>query len=325
MWLLHLGGGNAGRCEKQHFPKPARLKFEQMLVYAFLLLTLVIAGIGLWLAARAHRPILWQTVLAASICSFVYLYGAWVYCSVYLKYAFALVALALVLRSMFRRRAERRPAKHPIGQAILALVFVMLCVLYFTGTAPHTGYADLRFPMKGDRYFVLQGGKGLPANIFHYNSRRAAYAMDIVKLDQWGRRCRNIFSKELSDYYIFGDTVFAPCDGIVRRAVSDNPDNIPPRRERGPHNLNGVLIESQDYTVFLGHMQHGQVFVQPGDWVKAGQPLGLAGNSGASLEPHLHIQAHSKGTDGLPWYAQPQLQLHFDGSTYLLFQEIDRR
>jgi hypothetical protein len=295
-----------------------------MLVYCFLLLTLITAGIGLSLAYHtdSYRPI--QLALTISLCTFVYLYGAWVYSSIFLKYAFALIALTLTLRGVLKRPPTDHK-RHRFLHAILSVVFAAMCVLYFTGTAPQTGYADLHFPMKGTGYFVLQGGKGLPANIFHYNSRRAAYAMDIAKLDNWGRRCRKIFSKDLKDYYIFGDTIFAPCDGIVRRAISDNPDNIPPNRNRGPHNLNGVLIESNNFTVFLGHMQQGKVFVHLNDIVKSVQPKGLAGNSGSSLEPHLHIQAHRNSTDVSPLYRQPQLQLRFDCKTYLLFEVIDEQ
>jgi len=204
----------------------------------------------------------------------------------------------------------------------LLLFSAVMNILYFTGTTGETEYADLEFPLHAGNYYVLQGGKGLPANLFHFNSRRAVYAMDVVRLDRYGRRANRIFSGNLEDYYIFGDTIFAPCSGIVERAVDDNPDNIPPHRERGPHNLNGVVIDGSGYTVFLGHMQLHKVFVRAGDSVHAGQALGLAGNSGMSIEPHLHIQVHKKSTDGSPWYRQPQLFIRFRGKPYLLFQKI---
>lgn len=208
---------------------------------------------------------------------------------------------------------------------LLSGIFLALNILYFTGTAGYTEYAQLAFPMQRGKYFVLQGGKGLPANVAHFSSRRAVYAMDIVKLDRWGRRCSKIFSKSLADYFIFGDTVYSPCDGIIERAIGSNPDNVPPHRERGPHNLNGVVIDGAAYTVFLGHMQQGKVFVSAGQHVVLGQALGLAGNSGMSIEPHLHIQAHKKATDGRMWYEMPQLFILFDEQEYLLFEEIDAR
>jgi murein DD-endopeptidase MepM/ murein hydrolase activator NlpD len=50
-----------------------------------------------------------------------------------------------------------------------------------------------------------------------------------------------------------------------------------------------AIMQSGDYRVFLAHFIMGNVFVKAGDIVTAGQPLGLAGNSGFSAEPHLHI------------------------------------
>ena len=65
--------------------------------------------------------------------------------------------------------------------------------------------------------------------------------------------------------------------------------------------------------------------VKTGDSVKLGQPLALVGNSGFSLEPHLHIQAHKRSGTGLPWYREPQLFIEFDGRAYLLFEVIRPR
>ena len=40
---------------------------------------------------------------------------------------------------------------------------------------------------------------------------------------------------------------------------------------------------------FYAHMQPGSLRVKVGDKVKAGQVLGLLGNTGNSSEPHLHF------------------------------------
>ena len=53
------------------------------------------------------------------------------------------------------------------------------------------------------------------------------------------------------------------------------------------------------------HLQPGSISVKRGDRVKAGQVLGLLGNSGNSTEPHLHFQAGDDrellGGDGVPF------------------------
>jgi murein DD-endopeptidase MepM/ murein hydrolase activator NlpD len=41
------------------------------------------------------------------------------------------------------------------------------------------------------------------------------------------------------------------------------------------------------------HLKNGSVCVRPGDTVRGGDPLGLVGNSGSSLQPHLHFQVMS--------------------------------
>jgi hypothetical protein len=232
------------------------------------------------------------------------------------------VLIISILRKKTFTGSKMTTAK-TIMNTSLAAILGTLIILYFTGTAgkPY-GVANLALPFKTGTYFVFQGGEGLPTNIFHYGGRRTLYAMDIIKLNSAGARAKHIFSTRLEDYEIFNDTIYSPCTGIVLKTESANPDNIPPNRKRGPKNLNHVLIETSSLYVFLGHLKQNSVFVKTGDSVIIGQPLGLAGNSGSSLEPHLHIQAHAKTNPGIPWYKEPQLLIKFNGKSYLLFEEI---
>ena len=295
-----------------------------MLVYSLLLITLLLGLYSIILIVKARRVHWSLAVLAVPLAVFIYLYGAWIYVSFYSKYVFGVAFLVAFIVGISRKKLPPRKIA-ALRMAIntgMSLVLDTMIVLFFTGTSGTPETVELDFPLKKGNYFVLQGGKGLPTNIFHYNAHHAVYAMDIVRLNDGGQRCSKIFSRNNDEYFIFRDTVYSPCDGIVRRAIDDNPDNIPPERKRGPHNLNGVVLESDRCYVFLGHLMQNAVFVKAGDVVKAGTPLGLAGNSGMSIEPHLHIQAHKKSNDGSPWYSQPQLYIHFNGQGYLLFQRI---
>ncbi len=297
-----------------------------MFPFLTLSMSLMLFVLAMHLTWRARhyyvRAQLARITAGAMLACFAYLYGAWAFGSIYLRNVLALGWIIAAGLSLLRSRQGAKAQGRTVSFLVLAFLFLVLNILFFTGTAGNTGYAELQFPLKGGRYLVLQGGRGLPANIFHYSNHHAVYAMDIVKLDKWGRRGEKVFSKRLDDYFIYGDTVFAPCAGIVVRAVSDNPDNTPPDRRRGPHNLNGVVIHGERCTVFLGHMQQGRVFVRVGQAIVAGQALGLAGNSGMSIEPHLHIQAHALSNDIRLWYAQPQLFMRFDGKEYLLNDQI---
>ncbi len=300
-----------------------------MIVYTMLGITLLIALyciVAIWRSASRRLKYNWARLLGTiSTSSFIYLYGTWVYLSVYAKYVFgALILAGLIAGLVGRKREQPVVRKNAVLHLLVFFVFGGLSILYFTGTTGKAKEVALSFPLKTGKYFVLQGGKGLPTNIFHYGFRGAVYAMDIVKLNDFGNRAEHVFSSKLEDYRIFGDTIYSPCDGLIGRAVDDNPDNIPPSRERGPHNTNSVLIETDSFYVFMAHLKERSVFVKEGDVIRTGQPLGLAGNSGFSLEPHLHIQVHEKTNKG-PWYKDPPLYISFDGRSYLMFEVISPR
>lgn len=294
-----------------------------MIVYLILGITLLIALLSLIVAYRGASRGGWlQLLCGAALAIFIYLYGAWVYCSVYLAYFFACLFIATAAAGLLGARKQHRyNGLQQVTNTIGVILPATLTVLYFTGTTGTPESVSLPLPFKNGTYYIFQGGKGLPTNLFHFSSRHAVYAVDLIKLNGNGQRSRHIFSKDLNDYFIFNDTVYSPCEGIIERAVDDNPDNIPPERKRGPHNLNGVVIANHRFYLFMGHFKYRSVFVHTGDRVVAGTPLGLAGNSGSSLEPHLHIQAHKK-EDEKPWYRQDPLFIRFYGKEYLLFQEI---
>jgi hypothetical protein len=298
-----------------------------MFIYGLLLLTFALALFSLILLFSASNIVLrhsWSRILLAlALGVFIYLYGTWVYLTIHAKYVFGVCLLICIVISFFRKKREgRNPRawKSAINLFFTALL-VVLSVLYFTGTTGKARTIELSFPLKTGRYFVLQGGKGLPTNLFHYSLRGAVYAMDIVKLKPDGSRADKIFSRRLKDYAIFGDTLYSPCNGRVARAYGDNPDNIPPDMTRGPQNTNQVLIETDSSYVFLAHLKKGSVVVKEGDRVTYGQPLGCVGNSGFSSEPHLHIQAHVK-KEGVPWYQSAPLYIHFNNRGYLLYEVI---
>ncbi len=293
-----------------------------MFVYVALAITLLLAGLSICLLLLPRWP---ARVLALALGGFVFLYGTWLFASVWARYAFGVVLVATWLVSWMRGRKVPglSRARRPVGNLLLAAILVLFCALYFTGTTGSpAGIANLRFPLHHGRYCVFQGGRGLPTNVFHVSSRGAVYAIDLVRLNSFGGRASKPFSTRLEDYAIFGDTVFAPCAGTITGARDENPDNTPPERKRGPSNLNAVTISTPEAHVFIGHLKQRGVFVREGDVVQAGDPLGLVGNSGMSIEPHLHIQAHKNSGDGRPWWSEEPLLIKFDGEEYRLFEVI---
>ena len=131
--------------------------------------------------------------------------------------------------------------------------------------------------------------------------------------------------KHNSDHRIFGKPVHAMADGIVLEAVNDCPNNPAPLQFNGDkaHDDaqwanqqaaywgayeashggaskvhagagNHFYVQHGDEVVLYAHMQEGPLaakLLKPGAVVHAGDVLGLAGNSGNSSAPHLHIHA----------------------------------
>ncbi len=53
---------------------------------------------------------------------------------------------------------------------------------------------------------------------------------------------------------------------------------------------NYVILKCGDAYPLYAHLKKGSVCVRPGDIVRSGDPVGKVGNSGSSLQPHLHFQ-----------------------------------
>ena len=300
-----------------------------MIIYCLLGITLLFAFFTLFLVGRRATGIGQnQSRLALAITGgiFLYLYGAWVLLSLYLKYAYAIVFIFFLITAITGSKpvetVQLKQRYRPFSW-LFSLILLVLSIMYFTGSVgKNYGVANLSFPLKHGDYIVFQGGRGLPTNLFHYRRKGMVYAMDLVKLNRAGNRANKIFSSNLGDYAIFGDTVFSPCAGRVLKTAQNNPDNTPPNRKRGPTNTNQVLIATNDYYVFMCHMKMNEVFVKVGQPVTTGQPLGLVGNSGFSIEPHLHIQVQQNTHNGAPWYTEPPMHIEFDGKEYMLFERI---
>jgi len=297
-----------------------------MIVYLLLVITLLFALLSIFFAWRftwqGGTQNLHTLALSLSSAMFIYQYGTWVFISVYVKYIFGICFIILLLYPFKAKRHKAGSIKVALS-LFLALIFFVLDVLYFTGTTgkPY-GVAPLALPFKTGNYFVFQGGEELPTNVFHYKLRGAVYAMDIVKLNSMGNRAKHIFSTSLQDYEIYNDTLYSPCDGRVVKTETRNPDNIPPSRKRGPSNTNYILLQAGTFNVFMAHLRPGCVFVHEGDTVHTGQPIACCGNSGFSLEPHLHIQAHALTAKGVPWYKGKPLMILFNDKFYRLFEVI---
>jgi murein DD-endopeptidase MepM/ murein hydrolase activator NlpD len=71
------------------------------------------------------------------------------------------------------------------------------------------------------------------------------------------------------------------------RLMVSGPKPIPPFSALGG---NHVILQCGEVYPVYAHLRNGSVQVRPGEMVRAGDVLGMVGNSGSSLQPHLHFQ-----------------------------------
>ena len=99
---------------------------------------------------------------------------------------------------------------------------------------------------------------------------------------------------ELASYYCWDQPMLAPADGTVVAAEDRYPDQPIGSQDGDNPAGNTVVIEfGPDLYVQLSHLRSGSVAVDVGDRVEAGDLIGTCGNSGFSLEPHLHMQVQT--------------------------------
>src|ERR1044071_7397874 len=109
-----------------------------MIVYILLSVTFFFAILSLRVIGRASSRYIgdsWPALLfGLALGWFVYLYGTWVYLSVYLKYVFAAAIVITLFSGLLRnKRSYRRPGTgNIIGNIAGAIFFGTLCVLYYT-------------------------------------------------------------------------------------------------------------------------------------------------------------------------------------------------
>lgn len=99
---------------------------------------------------------------------------------------------------------------------------------------------------------------------------------------------------------------FTPGAGVPIEAIADGVMVAPSLSDGSlgvhvtiEHNIDGVIVRST-----YAHLQSGSVAFQIGDTVKRGQVIGLVGNTGQSVGPHLHFGIQTAdGTliNPLPW------------------------
>ncbi|HKO81070.1 MAG TPA: M23 family metallopeptidase, partial [Chitinophagaceae bacterium] len=94
-----------------------------------------------------------------------------------------------------------------------------------------------------------------------------------------------------------GTRVCAAREGVVAALRSDSDKGG--LKNENLSDGNYISIQHNDgSTAHYWHLQKGGVLVNIGDTVKAGQPIGLSGNTGFSAFPHLHFEVQGYDNSG---------------------------
>jgi len=135
------------------------------------------------------------------------------------------------------------------------------------------------------------------------------YAVDWEQLDANGH-IYNGPQEKLESYTIFSKPALAVSDATVVSTVDGLPEQVPGQYPSGisltDADGNNVILDlgSGNYAMYA-HLKTGSVRVHKGDKVHTGQVLGLVGNTGNSVAPHLHFQLMNKpsslASNGLPY------------------------
>jgi hypothetical protein len=170
-------------------------------------------------------------------------------------------------------------------------------------------------PLHGDRYIAADGccdavrhtRAALPVNGQIFVAQR--YAIDYEQADA----ANKIFTgdpRDPANYSIFGQEVHAVADGTVVGTRNDLPEQTPgtfpadiPITEADGNFV--VLDIGNGFYVNYAHMQPGSVRPRVGDNLTRGDVIGLVGNTGNSVAPHLHLHVMDGpsplASQGLPY------------------------
>jgi Peptidase family M23 len=184
-----------------------------------------------------------------------------------------------------------------------------------TTTVDRRLVASIGPPLRGTHYVSADSccdatrhtRAALPVNGRVWVAQR--YAVDWEQTDDGGRIYTGPREK-LESYAIFGQPVLAVADALVVSVIDGEPEQTPGNY---PTNIaldkadgNSVILDlgGRRYAVYA-HMQPGSIKVHSGEKVRLGQVIGLVGDTGNSIVPHLHFQVNdgpsSLSSNGLPY------------------------
>lgn len=294
------------------------------LIVANLAVLLVVPLLLLFWLARPSRSVVVWVLKAAAVGGYVvsaFYAGPWQVLSYYGRYVLLAMFAAAALFGTWRMRTQpfwARPQRWQwLGPALAALLLLLSVPMLLGVMRAHRVPPDpvaLTFPLRDGAFYVASGGSHALMNPHMKVAapelqawRGQLWALDIVALYPSGNRARGLYPADLGRYAIFGEPVYAPCDGRIEAVETQLPDLVPPATDTTNKAGNYVLLRcGPEAYVVLAHLKEGSITVAPGESVAVGARLGAIGNSGNTSEPHLHINAQRSAGGATPIDADPR-------------------
>jgi hypothetical protein len=143
------------------------------------------------------------------------------------------------------------------------------------------------------------------------------FAIDFKKVDKDSNSLPSPFPDTINNamFYGYGQIVYAVESGTITDIKEGIPENVPqangdflpavPIREETVAGNRITLKMDNGYYAFYAHLKTGSIRVKPGERVNKGQALGVLGNSGNAIGPHLHFHIGDRpslnGSEGIPF------------------------
>lgn len=137
-------------------------------------------------------------------------------------------------------------------------------------------------------WFVYAGGENELLN-HHYSYKNQSHALDLIFVKDHLTYQGNPNSCE--SYYSYDQSVIAPANGVVIDIVDGIPDASPGENNMKHPEGNYIIIKhtSKEYSM-IAHLKPDTFKVNVGDYIRRGQLIARVGNSGNTMEPHIHFQ-----------------------------------
>lgn len=252
------------------------------------------------------------------------LVAPWMLLPWWLAYLFGVLwFLALALRVW--RHGLTFDERQPSSVAAWLVIMVMGALGVFAGylswealngrQRPDAAIVDIALPLGPGTYLVAHGGSRqlvnghmmtLDPTVERFRAYRGqSYGIDFIKINSLGFRADGLQPRDPAAYEIYGEPVYAPCEGMIIASRDDRPDMPVPVMDLEVIEGNHVLLRCDDVALLLAHFRPGSVRVRTGDRVRVGEQLGMVGNTGKTTEPHLHVSAQRLGSKLLPFSGEP--------------------